>query len=239
VPAERIVEGVWRILKGYVNAYLFEASDGVVMVDSGTPKKAERLLQAVRDTRHDERDLRAVLITHHHVDHVGSLAELARRTGATVYVPAGDAPIIRGQRPAPPPNRAVPTGRILGPVLARFIPKLDVPRVDVELHEGDDLPLPGGMRVIDTPGHTAGHISYLLPSGGGVLFAGDAAGARGSKVAPPVDMVFGTFTEDLDAARRSFAKLARFEFDVMLPGHGKLVRERAAELFRRSGPAAR
>ncbi len=152
MPAERIVEGVWRILKGYVNAYLFEASDGVVMVDSGTPKKAERLLQAVRDTRHDERDLRAVLITHHHVDHVGSLAELARRTGATVYVPAGDAPIIRGQRPAPPPNRAVPTGRILGPVLARFIPKLDVPRVDVELHEGDDLPLPGGMRVIDTPG---------------------------------------------------------------------------------------
>jgi glyoxylase-like metal-dependent hydrolase (beta-lactamase superfamily II) len=232
MAAELIVPGVYRILKGYVNAYLIEAEGGLTVVDCGMPKKAERLLAAVRESGHDSTGVQSIVITHHHADHVGSLAALVAATGATVYAPALDTAIIRGQTARPRPNTRVITGRLLGPLLVRFEPKVQPAAIDQEVTEGDGLPLPAGLTAIFTPGHTAGHTSYLLAGrDGGILFAGDAAGARGSKAAPPVDAVFGMFTEDLDEARRSFAKLAGMQFEVMLPGHGKPIREGASRAF--------
>src|SRR5690348_13402211 len=64
---ERIVDGVHRILKGYVNAYLIEAEDGLTVVDTGMPKKLERILEAVRALGHDPHDVGTILLTHHHV----------------------------------------------------------------------------------------------------------------------------------------------------------------------------
>ena len=205
---ETIAPGVHRILKGYVNVYLIEADDGLTIVDCGMPKKAEKLMAAVREAGRSPDDVRTVLITHHHSDHVGSLAALVRATGAIVYVPALDAPIVRGERPAPPANKAVITGRLLGPLLARLEPSVEPARIDVEVADRDSLPVAGEVTAIHTPGHTEGHTSFLLPRGGGVLFVGDAAGAKGSRAAPPVGLIFGMFTEDLDEARRSFRKLA-------------------------------
>jgi glyoxylase-like metal-dependent hydrolase (beta-lactamase superfamily II) len=234
---ERIVDGVYRILKGYVNAYLVEADDGLTIVDTGMPRKRkDRLLDAVRASGHGPGDVTSILITHHHVDHMGNLARLARTTGAAVYAPAIDAPIIRGHAAGPPPNRAVITGKLLGPILVRLEPKREPTIVDVEVTDGQHLDVAGGIRAIHTPGHTAGHTSYLMPREGGILLVGDAAGARGTKVAPPIEAIFGTFTEDLDEARRSFQKLAALDFDVLLPGHGSVVRSGAAALLRAAAP---
>jgi glyoxylase-like metal-dependent hydrolase (beta-lactamase superfamily II) len=233
---ERIVDGVHRILKGYVNAYLIEADDGLTIVDTGMPKRLEHIMGAVRALGHAPGDVNTILLTHHHVDHMGTLARLARTTGATVYAPAIDGAIIRGQTAAPPPNRAVVTGRLLGPILVRLEPKREPATIDVEIGDGQRLDVGGGVTAIHTPGHTAGHTSYLLPREGGILLVGDAAGARGTKVAPPIDAIFGMFTEDLDEARRSFQKLASFEFDLMLPGHGSVVRSGAAALVRAAAP---
>src|SRR2546427_7933990 len=235
---ETIAPGVHRILKGYVNAYLIEADDGLTIVDCGMPKKAEKLMAAVREAGRSPDDVRTVLITHHHSDHVGSLAALVRATGAIVYVPALDAPIVRGERPAPPANKAVITGRLLGPLLARLEPSVEPARIDVEVADRDSLPVAGGVTAIHTPGHTEGHTSFLLPRGGGVLFVGDAAGAKGSRAAPPVGLIFGMFTEDLDEARRSFRKLAGLQFETAVFGHRKPPRAGARRAFRRgvAGP---
>jgi glyoxylase-like metal-dependent hydrolase (beta-lactamase superfamily II) len=239
VRAERVGDGVWRVLKGYVNAYAIEAEDGLVLVDCGLPKREERIARALRDMGRRAAEIRHILVTHHHLDHTGSLAALAELTGAAVYVHPLDAGVVRGDAMPPPPNRAVWSGRWIGPVLARVGPKRARPAaVDRELHDGDVLDLAGGIRVVHTPGHTAGQTSFLLERDGGILLAGDAAGSRSGKVAPPVGSLFGMFTEDLDAARRSFAKLAGLEFDVALFGHGSPVRGGAAEVFRRSRPPA-
>jgi glyoxylase-like metal-dependent hydrolase (beta-lactamase superfamily II) len=177
--------------------------------------------------------VRTIVITHHHSDHTGSLNDMVRLTNATVYVHPADAPVVRGDRPPPGPNRAKLSGRTLGPLIMKLkSSRADPAVVDHELVDGQDLDIAGGIRVLHTPGHTAGQTSLLWNRHGGVLIAGDAAGARGNRVAPPVGAVFGMFTEDIEEAKRSFRKLADLEFEVAVFGHGNPIRERASEVFR-------
>jgi glyoxylase-like metal-dependent hydrolase (beta-lactamase superfamily II) len=235
VSAERVADGVHRILKGNVNAYLIEADEGLILVDTGLPRRAGRIVGAIEGLGRAAKEIRHVLLTHHHLDHTGSLAELSRTVEATVYCTPVDAPIVRGERMPPPYNRAKVSGRVLGPVLERVGPKRAEPHpVDHALADGEVLPIAGGMTVIATPGYTAGHASFLLNRDGGVLVASDAAGTRGAKAGPPIGAVFGMATEDLQEAVLSFHKLAGLDFEVALPGHGNPVESGASELFRRN-----
>jgi glyoxylase-like metal-dependent hydrolase (beta-lactamase superfamily II) len=112
-------------------------------------------------------------------------------------------------------------------------PKLEPVGADHEVDDGDELPIAGGLRVIYTPGHTAGHVSYLWSQHGGVLFAGDAAGHVFGRLAPPVGAIGGSFTEDAAQAKESFRNLAALEFDIACFGHGGVIKGKAHTAFRR------
>jgi glyoxylase-like metal-dependent hydrolase (beta-lactamase superfamily II) len=233
VAVDEIVPGLHRVLKGYVNAYAIEDGDGVTLIDTGLPQRAPRVAATLREIEHSTSDVGTILITHHHSDHVGSLNDMVRLTGAAVYVHPADAPIVRGDRPPPGPNRDKLSGRILGVMIMRLkSSRADPAQVDHELVDGEDLDIAGGIRAVHTPGHTAGQTSFLWNRHGGVLIAGDAAGARGNRVAPPIGALFGMFSEDVEEAKRSFRKLADLEFEVAVFGHGNPIRERASETFR-------
>lgn len=228
---EQILPGVHaiRIRGGYVNAY-FVAEDEVTLIDSGLPGQAGKILRAVRDAGRKAEDLKHIAITHHHVDHSGSLAALVAATKARVYVHPLDAPIVRGDRDVPGPNPASKLGKALGPVIARLSPRrLAAITIDREVADGDDVPIAGGMTVVHTPGHTAGHVSYLWPQHGGVLFAGDAAGNMFGRLGPPL----GMYTEDMAQAKESIRKLAALEFGSACFGHGGVLRGKAHAAFRR------
>ncbi|HEY3645334.1 MAG TPA: hydroxyacylglutathione hydrolase [Gammaproteobacteria bacterium] len=112
---------------------LTDASGNAAAVDPGDASPVEQALAARR------LKLRAVLVTHHHADHMGGARALAARHGCQVYGPAREAAEV----------------------------------VDVPLAEGQELELPGlgaRLRVLDIPGHTAGHIAFY---GHGILFCGD------------------------------------------------------------------
>src|ERR671935_2430403 len=98
--------------------------------------------------------------------------------------------------------------------------RADPAGVDHELLDGQVLDVAGGIRVLHAPGPTAGQTSFLWNRHGGVLIAGDAAGARGNRVAAPTGAVFGMFTEDLGEAERSFRRLGELDFEVAVFGHG-------------------
>ena len=100
---------------------------------------------------------------------------------------------------------------------------------DHQINDGDELPIAGGVRVIHTPGHTAGHVSFFVEGHGGVLFAGDAAGNMFGRVGKPLLM----FTEDMDEAKESMKKLAELEFDTACFGHGRVLKGKANMAFRR------
>jgi len=83
---EEIVSGVYGIGMGYVNAFFIVGEDGLTLVDSGLAKKKDTILGAVAGADRQPPDLKHILITHHHIDHIGSLAALKEATGAKCYV---------------------------------------------------------------------------------------------------------------------------------------------------------
>jgi glyoxylase-like metal-dependent hydrolase (beta-lactamase superfamily II) len=233
--ATQVIPNVWRIrlTMGYTNAYLLVSDDGVTLIDSGTKGQEGNILESISRTGRTPADLKHILITHHHSDHTGSLASLVETTGAKAYVHPLDAPITRGDEPVASPNPDVRLGRILKPLLMRLQPsRMEPVAIEREVVDGDELPIAGGLKVVHTPGHTAGHVSYLWPQGSGVLFSGDAAGKL-TDVGPPIGP-FGLFTEDHNQAKESFRKLAALEFDTACMGHGGVLTGQAHAAFKRA-----
>ena len=232
-PTEAIADGVHRITLGFVSAYLIEGDDGLTLVDCGEHNHGGTIVDAIVGLGRTAGEIRRILVTHHHPDHTGSLAELARASEAPVYVHAADAPYVRGERWWPGFHRRNAAGRLLGPVLARFQPDRPTPApVDQKLVDGGRLAIAGGMTVLHTPGHTPGHTAFLLARDGGVLLAGDAAINIG-RVRSTGHWLAIT-TQDPDAADASFRRLAALDFQVAAFGHGAPIRTGAAAQFRRT-----
>lgn len=223
----QIVPGVYRLPLGIVNVYLIN-HDGYTLIDTGVPGSEDRILAAVRLLGGKPEDIRHILITHCHWDHSGSLQALKKVSGATAYMHPLDATLVRlGQAMRP----AQPGPGWLNHLAVRLFqamrPATSIPAAEIE-HEvsGEaELPLAGGIRPIYTPGHTAGHLAYLWPDQGGVLFVGDAASNL-------FGLGYSLIYEDLQLGQRSLASLASLDFKVACFGHGRPIRQDAARHFR-------
>ena len=219
-PVREVVDGVFELRSGYAHLHLVVTDDGVVLVDTGLPRRSARIDAALRDIRRTVGDVRTVLLTHHHPDHTGNVADLRRRSGARVVAHELDAPYVAGER------RAVvrhPVVKLIGLLMGRPEPA----PVDEPITDGA-VPVPG-FTALHTPGHTAGHVSYLLDRAGGVLFAGDAAAGKGrGRIGSTPRMV----TDDPERMARSVARLADLEFEHAVFGHWPAVSGRAVERFR-------
>jgi glyoxylase-like metal-dependent hydrolase (beta-lactamase superfamily II) len=216
-----VVDGVFEVRLSYVNMHLVVTDDGVVLVDTGLPRRSARIDAALAGLRRQIGDVRTVLLTHHHTDHIGNVADIRRRSGASVVVHSADAPVVTG---AIRPVLTKPLHRLV----ARLMGTPEPTKVDRLLTADETSPVPG-FTALHTPGHTRGHVSYLLDRAGGVLFAGDAAaGGRRGTVISASRMV----SADVAEQDRSVGKLASFDFEHAVFGHGRAVSGRAVDRFR-------
>lgn len=223
-----IAPGVHLIERANVNCYLLEDEEGLTLVDAGLPGVWTELGQAIRALGRQPEDLKALVLTHAHFDHVGVARRLVQRLGVPVYGHRNERVLAahpyryahenpRATYPLKHP-RAVP---ILTSML--FAGALGVKGVHVtdDLDAAATVPVPGRPRVIACPGHTAGHCALHLPDRD-VLLTGDAlvtldpyTGETGPRI------VAGAATADSDLALRSLDALAETRTGTVLTGHGR------------------
>ena len=213
--AKQIWLGVFIIPCGTVNTFLIDGgTDGLILVDAGWAGKTQRIFDGIRNVGHRPGEVRHIVLTHAHPDHIGGLAEIVRASGAQVWAPAIDAPIIeagRGFRPI----KAAP--ELLPGLMYRLFyaqgATVEPAHVDHVFKDGDVLPLAGGLQVIGTPGHCAGQVA-LLWRGHRVMFVGDACVHLFGELNSPIGY------EDEALGRDSQRKLCAYDYDLACFGHG-------------------
>ena len=220
MSTKEIAPGVHEVNVGGAGAFLFEHGD-VTVIDTGLPGKVDVLLDAVRSIGRSASDVKHILITHYHLDHVGNLQTLTERTGARVYAPAGDAGLIRKGGPVPEMQARGALGIGMSKLLKKS--ELRAHQVHEVVSDGDKLSKVANLEVVGTPGHTPGHVCYLLPEHGGVLFVGDAAFNLLRRLTPP------PVAEDFQAADKSFKALAERDFEAACLTHGPSIRSGASK----------
>jgi glyoxylase-like metal-dependent hydrolase (beta-lactamase superfamily II) len=218
----RIADGLHRVGNSIVNAYLVVEGTEVTIVDAGMPGLWTDLLAELASIGRSLEDVRALVLTHGHSDHIG-FAERARTGGIPVSVHELDAALARGEVP----NPAKGGGPIRPIALLRFLwlglrqgalSKVKVGAVST-FGDGATLDVPGAPRVILVPGHTPGSAVLHVPARDALL-VGDALatyavtnGSTGPMIAP--------FSADPPTAVESLGRLDGLDAAWVLPGHGE------------------
>ncbi len=227
-----IFPNVYQLALGPVNVFLIDHSDGPTLIDTGNANDEQKIVAALASLGKQARDIRHIVLTHCHPDHAGSVAALKAITGAQVWIHAADAEVVRGQK-AQESHKVSPG--LLNAILFRLFIKgssgaIASCPIEHEIGDGDVLPVAGGIRAIHTPGHSSGHMAYLLPNllpnYGGLLVAGDVCS---NAFALDYSIVY----TDLEQGKRSLAKLADMEFATICFGHGGVLKGEGVAKFKR------
>lgn len=215
----QLTDGLWLVDDVQAsNVYIIRAADGAVIVDSGIRGSTAAILQELGRAGYDPAQVRALIVTHAHVDHIGSLPELRQATGAPIYAPAGEVAAMEGQAPLPHPPGLY--GQLFAAATSFMRP---VPvTVEHALRAGPSIEALPGWQVVPTAGHTPDHISLYDPDCQ-LLIAGDAlANLGGLRLSP------WPFTSDMRRARASAALLAGVPLRSIVFGHGAPLLEDAS-----------
>ena len=211
----KVTEGIYSIPEmGMSNAYLVEDGDKLLVIDTGMPGHAQKIISYVKSLGKDPRSVETIVLTHPDLDHSGSAAQLKQLTGAKVAIYETDAPRLAGEKPW---SEAKGAAGLMIKILGAFI-RLQPVRPDMSLKEGEKL---GPLTVLETPGHTSGSIS--LYKVGTALFSGDALLTDGKGLFQEPRMV----NEEL--GKESIRRMATLEFEYLMPGHGAPIEGNASK----------
>lgn len=229
--AKPIAEGIYEIPLDIVNAFLIETKNGLILIDTGVPNRADQILQAVTELGKRPNDITHILVTHWHSDHMGALAALKRVTDAQTYAHPIDAPIIceggdfdlgNGipRQSSPAPGLEAMFKEMVSEVI-----RVEGCPIDHEINAGEVLPFLPELQVIHAPGHSAGQVVFLWEEHGGVLFAADTcSNVRG--------LYWSLGYEDFEEGKRTLKKLCNFDFQIATFGHGETILTDAAVKWR-------
>jgi glyoxylase-like metal-dependent hydrolase (beta-lactamase superfamily II) len=210
-----VANGVYQLPNSFVNLYLILEADGLTLIDAGLAKSGPKVaLEAIQKLGREPKDLKRILFTHSDPDHTGGAAELKQISGSSLQASAHEASMMAQGQPGRPPNNA-----FVKLMIGLMVPKIVPQTADVILEDGQEIPVLGGLRVISTPGHTPGHVSFYSSSQK-ILFAGDSMRSEKDRLS----FGPGPFTWNLETGIESVRKQAKLEVDLVCCGHGPVVR---------------
>jgi glyoxylase-like metal-dependent hydrolase (beta-lactamase superfamily II) len=221
------IENTHLVRCGHANWVLVEEGADLTLIDGGYPANGADVERSIEQIGHQLGDVRAILVTHAHVDHIGGIADIVTRLEVPVLMdplevphakreylqqlsPAG-VPLLLWRRGAPKWLRdVIGVGALKG---------AELPQAQA-FASGGALDVPGRIVPIPTHGHTDGHSAYLVPDAG-VIASGDAlvTGHATSSVAGPQFLVC-PFNHDREATDEALDNIAAAPAGALFPGHG-------------------
>ncbi|MFI6348652.1 MBL fold metallo-hydrolase [Streptomyces sp. NPDC050560] len=240
-----VAAGVHLVYGRKVNWVVLTDGDDVTLVDTGYPGNHEEVIGSLAALGHRPEDVTAVLLTHAHIDHVGSAEYFGARHGVPVLLHELEVPHARLEFL----EQLTPAGVLPNLWRPRVLPWL-VGAVRLgALHGGavtspqaypveGELDVPGRPVPVHTPGHTRGHSVFHLPRAG-VVVSGDAlVGGHATVGGVGPQLLLPMFDHDRPGALESLDIIGKLDADVVLPGHGPLHRGPVADAARRAREAA-
>ena len=196
------------IMRAFYPTLIWDEQD-VILVDTGIPGQLPAIIHEMESLGVSFDRLTKVIITHHDLDHIGSLPELIGAAKQKIEVISHELakPFIQGEKPLLKANMTV------SPV-----------KIDTTVSDGEYLPVCGGITVIFTPGHTPDHISLYLEGSKALVAADATVSEKGSILGPNPH-----YTLNMGEALQSLRKFLRFDIDTLFCYHGGVCTENVRE----------
>ena len=207
-----------RLYLGMCNCYLIK-QEGLILVDAGFPSRGKKFLRELKNLSIEPKDISLILLTHGHLDHIGSANEIKRLTGGKVAINQHEKDRVEQALKLLPPSVGL-WGKIMNELLNIVASRMSFPGTPVDLVlEDKDFPLESyGIhgKAIYTPGHSSGSMSLLLDTGD--AFVGDLImNGLPMRIGPGMPL----FAEDTDAIKESWRLLLTSGAKWIYPAHGK------------------
>jgi glyoxylase-like metal-dependent hydrolase (beta-lactamase superfamily II) len=229
VPMDDVAVGIRGLRIAFVNVFAVVHADGSwTLIDAGLPFTASAIQTWTK--KFSETAPNAILLTHGHFDHIGAARDLADVWNVSIYANPLESQYLKGQKEYPAPNFAAGGGTLS--LLSPLYPRAPIDlgnRLRLLSSDGNStLAEMPGWQVLQTPGHTPGHVSFFR-SDDRCLIAGDAfcttkleSFFQAAITHPPeLHGPPAYFTSDWVSARRSVELLSQLDPVVVAPGHGQ------------------
>jgi glyoxylase-like metal-dependent hydrolase (beta-lactamase superfamily II) len=227
---KEILTGIYLLsLGGAVNVYFLKAKDGFTLIDAGMKGDEKRIAKALKKIGGNFSDIKRIIITHAHPDHVGALPELIRLSGAPVWIHELDTPVLRGEIDLLATASELKTLKLSDRLITQLLRAMSGgsqpnAKVDHELKDGEALnDVYPGLEVIHLPGHSAGQIGLWLEPERFLIGADTMMNMPWGLTMPGRGL-----SSDWETTKKTVHKLAQKNIKTLCLGHGQPLLDNAA-----------